>query len=44
MFEKVKKEIDSLKEEIGKELDELYDMQNFLYSLKGVVEFIDGNK
>ena len=44
MFEKIKKEIKILRDEVEKELDSLYDMSNFLNSLKNVVEYLGGNR
>jgi len=44
MFEKIKKEIKILRDEVEKELDSLYDWSNFLNSLKGVVEYLGGNR
>lgn len=39
MFEELKKEIKALRDEVEKELDDLFEMSNFLSSLKNVVEY-----
>lgn len=39
MFEQMKKDIKELREQVEKELDELFEMSNFLSSLKNVVEY-----
>lgn len=39
VFEKLKEQVESLRNEIQKELEDLYKWDDFLYSLKKVIDY-----